>query len=175
MIKRSNTACANKGRDALCVPVQKDMDMEEVSDNGRLAEATGLSSAAPIEPDPVSPVPASIPNALRFLAEIVVPVLGDVLDYDGDLDAAETRCDADSVCNSHWCQSGGCIVDKLRFARRVVEIMHGDTASEPVQGDIRWQYMLPAQAIETQSAKTEGLGPKDESAVAKPCAQGDVA
>lgn len=30
---------------------------------------------------------------------------------------------------------------------------------------------LTAQAIETQRAKTEGLGPKDESAVAVPCAQ----
>lgn len=29
-----------------------------------------------------------------------------------------------------------------------------------------------AQAIETRSAKTEGLGPQDESAVATPCAQG---
>lgn len=32
-------------------------------DLGRLADAIGLSSAAPIEPVPVSPVPASIPSA----------------------------------------------------------------------------------------------------------------
>jgi len=53
--KRSNTASA-KGRDiAPGVPAQKGSVMENASDNGRLADATGLSSASPIEPVPGSP------------------------------------------------------------------------------------------------------------------------
>lgn len=39
-------------------------------DNGASLSATGLSSAAPIEPVPVSPVPASIPSA-DVIAEII--------------------------------------------------------------------------------------------------------
>lgn len=82
-------------------------------------------------------------SILAFLAEIVVPVLEDVLGHEGDLDAAETRCDAEGVCHSHWCQSGGCIVDKLRFARRVVELTGGDASSwGSVQGYITWQHIL---------------------------------
>jgi hypothetical protein len=41
----------------------------------------------------------------------------------------------------------------------------------PAKGKQGW-WKIAASAIETQSAKTEGLGPKDESAVAKPDAQG---
>lgn len=35
-----------------------------------------------------------------------------------------------------------------------------------------WSERHPAQGIETRSAKTEGLGPQDESPVTKSCAQG---
>lgn len=42
---------------------------------------------------------------------------------------------------------------------------------EDLAGWLVEQYA--AQAIEAGTAKTEGLGPKDESAVATPCAQGE--
>jgi hypothetical protein len=100
--------------------------------------------------------------ALAFLADIIAPVLEDVLEDDeGSLDAADSPCDADGVCSSRWCQSGGCIVDKLRFVRRVIETTGGD-ASEwgAVQGHVRWHHMLPASADTHPEGRdrADGLG-----------------
>jgi len=176
--KRSNTACA-KGRDiAPGVPAQKGSVMEDASDNGRLADATGLSSASPIEPVPVSPVPASIPSAeaVEFVREWMMSGDHQVSDWEREFAAA---IDARSAPLLRAAE------EVLAMASSTYRARNGRIMSiEADDGEKCWIVhsdafdalcFAVAQAIETQSAKTEGLGPKDESAVAKPCAQGDAA
>ena len=142
--KRSNTASA-KGRDiAPGVPAQKGSVMENASDNGRLADATGLSSASPIEPVPVSPVPASIPSAYDL-----------------------------------WKLARG-----IRF-HLSTNLVYRSTGRDPKPNGFsfaevpEWQLRQwldlaenNAQAIEARRAETHSGSVADESAVAKPCAQG---
>jgi len=209
--KRSNTASA-KGRDiAPGVPAQKGSVMENASDNGRLADATGLSSAAPIEPVPVSPVPASIPSADKVMLthagprnggfefgfrdgeeggvlHIIAAHLADMMQLDSDKPLNCVQMDvqpAGKPCLTLTMQrSGG--KSPLSLKAEAVGILKGvlvaiDTGrNEPLQivRDQIQNYLaddITAQAIETRSAKTEGLGPQDESVVAEPCAQGDAA
>jgi hypothetical protein len=92
----------------------------------RLPSGTGLSSASPIEPVPVSPLCASIPSAAIELAEDVIAMTEDAYEEaiwphicaGGDAPAIEgASCDTDSVCNWRVCNAVGCIVDKHRTAR----------------------------------------------------------
>ena len=95
----------------------------------------------------VSPVPASIPSADKIESAVI------------------------------WC---------IEQAENIMATTAGCASSEgdrsgvlgyinSMASDIAINLQMAAQAIETRTAKPEGLGPKDESAAAKLCAQGDSA
>ena len=149
--KRSNAASA-KGRDiAPGVPAQKGSVMENASDNGRLADATGLSSASPIEPVPVSPVLASIPSACKFLLSGMTDEWTSLAKLSGRLN---TR----------------------HFIRPMRELIASGLAEWSWgQGQSCKIYRLSAQAIEARRAETHSRSVADESAVPEGCAQGDSA
>jgi len=160
--------------------------MENASDNGRLADATGLSSATPIEPVPVSPVPASIPSAGEIMAALSFAEKMQIMA--GKARLAERAYDwlsqfawgaADHKSQVSFKPSFAGSVSGVAEAVKYVEQAITDSLPEILEKATRAAAddlsRLVAQAIETQSAKTEGLGPKDESAVAEPCAQGESA
>ena len=137
-------------------------------------DPSGQALAVPVEPAsglaPSGFDPSRAKATLRFLAELVVPALEDILDDDGSgVETANDPCDAEELCGSRWCRSGGCVVDKLRFARRVIELTNGDASDwGSVEGYIVWGNMLPAQGTPTRSAETTGsVGEADGGPVAE--------
>jgi len=123
------------------------------------APQAGLSSASQIEPEAVSPLRASIPDAWHFIADgefyvdrdTLVYALGRYGDIYGPLPAEMFHPDVwtgDMLHGSHD------VIAVARCERPWREVIATD-----------------AQAIEARRAET-GTGSVHESAVAEPCAQG---
>lgn len=142
----------------------------------RLPDGTGLSSAAPIEPVPVSPVPASIPSAAGWL--------GIALNWSGDRALLEAMTKARPYVRSGRYAMRMDDVGPIRFAPRLARQnitldgrFHYDTRDEALA--VAREYRdrcrtllsamslnaeMDAQAIEARRAETQG-GSVYESAV----------